>query len=402
MRRLREIGLNTVYIECWKNGRPQFESDSFRKAIGAQGKADANEAAPRDVFAQAVIEAHRNGLLCIGWFRDGFMIAASDDENALLLAKKEWITTTIDGKPTAARNAAAWLNPFHPEVQEYLIGTSIDALRKYDLDGIALDDHIGLPADLGYDPYTKSLYKSETGREVPADSNDADWMKWRADKITDFALRLVAELRMERPELILSIAPEAHPSSYQSHLCDWLQWTRWCYCGGKRWTEYVPQCDGTDGPATIKNIQAQIELVGEEKVNLVPRIGVADDGPDLKMDGVKSVIEFTREQGLAGHVLTSSGTVLDRYSDELKAFYDAAAKGPAANPFRSADWRPMPVVPTRNGNAWKATITQAGRYRIIARQNGNWSETVTLDLAPGDHTMVQDGEAVELLVDRRP
>src|SRR5690349_392095 len=34
MRRLRDVGLNTVYVECWKDGYTEFPSDVMRKTIG--------------------------------------------------------------------------------------------------------------------------------------------------------------------------------------------------------------------------------------------------------------------------------------------------------------------------------------------------------------------------------
>jgi uncharacterized lipoprotein YddW (UPF0748 family) len=34
MRRLREIGLNTVYVECWKNGYTQYPSKVLERTIG--------------------------------------------------------------------------------------------------------------------------------------------------------------------------------------------------------------------------------------------------------------------------------------------------------------------------------------------------------------------------------
>jgi uncharacterized lipoprotein YddW (UPF0748 family) len=34
MRRLREIGLNTVYVETWKNGYTQFPSETLERVIG--------------------------------------------------------------------------------------------------------------------------------------------------------------------------------------------------------------------------------------------------------------------------------------------------------------------------------------------------------------------------------
>ena len=402
MTRLREIGLNTVYVECWKNGYTEFPSPTLKKTIGVELKVNGKDAIQRDLLGEAVIESHRNGLLCIGWLEYGFMAAFKDTQNELR-AKKEWITTMPDGSDVSKKNGFVWLNPFHPEVQQFLIDISLDAIKAHDLDGIQLDDRIALPIDLGYDDFTRALYKKETGNDVPADFKDAAWMKWRADKISEFSLRYVTEIRAARPELIISVSPAPYPWSYDNYLCDWMHWTRWCYCGGKRWNEYVPQCYRMDGAATIKSIQEQIDQMDEEKASLVPGIRIVGDGPDMPFEDLTRVLDFTRKQELPGHVLWFSRGVLEVYPNELKAYYDVEKNGHASNPFKAGDWRPLPTVPTRgNGDTWTAKIEQAGRYRLIAKKDGAWSEVTSMDLAVGEHTFVQDGEAAELLIDRRP
>ena len=40
MRALRAIGLNTVYVEVWKNGYTQFPSEVLRKTIGVDRHPD--------------------------------------------------------------------------------------------------------------------------------------------------------------------------------------------------------------------------------------------------------------------------------------------------------------------------------------------------------------------------
>ena len=334
MAKLREIGLNTVYVECWKNGYTEFPSPTLKRTIGVEMKVNGQNAQQRDLLAEAVVNAHRNGLLCIGWFEYGFMAAFKDSHNELR-AKREWITTTIDGKDIGARNSFAWLNPFHPEVQQFLIDITLDAIKTHDLDGIQLDDRIALPVDLGYDDFTRALYKKETGKDVPADFKDAAWMKWRADKISEFSLRYVTELRAARPELIISVSPAPYAWSYDNYLCDWMRWTRWCYCGGKRWNEYVPQCYRMDGPTTIKSVQEQIDQIDEEKVNLVAGVRVVGDGPDMKADDLTSVIDFTRKQELAGHVLWFSRGVLDVYPKRTQGVLRRREKRPGIKPLQT-------------------------------------------------------------------
>lgn len=402
MRRLREIGLNTVYVECWKNGYTEYPSVSLKQAVGVEMKVNGKDAPQRDLLQENIIQAHRNGMLCIAWLEYGFMAAHKNTENELR-AKKEWITLTSDGKDVSAMNGFVWMNPFHPDVQEFLINIALDAVRNHDIDGIQLDDRIALPIDLGYDNYTRELYRKETGAYPPTDFKDAKWRKWRADKISEFAMRFVSEIRAANPDLIISVSPAPYPWSLDNYLCDWMSWSRWCYCGGKHWNEYIPQCYRMDGPATIKSIQEQIDQIGDEKLNLSAGIRVVGDGPDMKWDDLKSSIDFCRKSELAGHVLWFSRGVLEVYPQELKAFYDVATKGHSANPMKPGDWRPMPVVATRGeGNGWKITLAAGGRYTIVAKKDGVWSEVASLQLKEGENTIIQDAEAVEAMIDRRP
>lgn len=399
MRRLREIGLNTVYIECWKNGYTEFPSPTLKRTIGVEMKVNGTNAVQRDLLGETVLHAHRNGLLAYAWFEYGLMAAFRTTDNELR-AKREWITLMADGSDVSKANGFVWMNPFHPEVQQFLIDISLDAIRAYDLDGIQLDDRIALPIDLGYDPYTRELYRKETGSYPPDDPKEPKWMAWRADKISEFALRYVTELRSAHPDLILSVSPAPYPWSYDHYLCDWMNWTKWCYCGGKRWDEYVPQCYRLDAPATIKSVSEQIAQIGDgEKESLVAGLRVVGDGPNLSFDDLKRSIEFSRGQQIAGHALWFSRGVLEVYPEELKAFY----AGHVASPMRPADWRPLPIVATRGEqNAWTATVTTAGRYQLIARQNDTWTVVTSTTLTAGQHTFVQEADAVELLIDRRP
>ena len=402
MRRLADIGLNTVYVECWKNGYTEFPSETLKKAIGIEMRVNGDGAIQRDLLAEGVVNAHRNGLLCVAWFEYGFMAAFKDTHNELR-DKKEWLTTTRDGALVGKKNSFVWLNPFHPDVQQFLIDLSVEAVNKYDLDGVQLDDRIALPADLGYDDYTRALYKKETGQDVPDDFNDAAWKRWRADKISTYALRYVSALRAANPELILSVSPAPFPWSYDNYLCDWSAWTRWCECGGRRWDEYVPQTYRLDGRATIKSVQEQIDHVGDgNKQDLAAGVRLVGDGPDMPWPDVRQVLDFCRKREIAGHVFWFSRGVLDVYPKQIAAYYDVPKNGRSPNPFKPHDWRPTPIVATRAGDAWRATLTQAGKYQVIARRGDAWQTVRTLELKPGEATIEADGDAVELLVDRRP
>ncbi|MFT3788160.1 MAG: family 10 glycosylhydrolase [Tepidisphaeraceae bacterium] len=418
MRRLREIGLNTVYIECWKNGYTEWPSEVMRKLVGVPFRVNGADALQRDLLDEAVIEAHRNQMLAIAWLEYGLMVSAPDTEPDLrkFARQKGWLTLDQHGNEIGKLDHFVWLNPFHPECQQLLINLSVEAIRNYDLDGIQLDDRIALPADLGYDPYTVALYQKEHAGKSPPPVPDAfyaegfkpsaewtEWVQWRADRISEFAQRYVTAVRAVHPDLIISVSPAPHPWSLERYCCDWTEWSKWCYCGGRRWSEYVPQCYRMTGDETIKTLDNQAQHVGDERVNMVAGIRVVGDGPDLPFADLQRVIEHTRKLDMIGHCIWFSRGVLDVYPEQLKTFYDVAGKGPAQHPLKPGEWRPAPIVATKNAmNAWKATVSVEGRYNVIAKSSGTWSIVTTLDLKPGEQTFVQEADAVELLVDHRP
>ena len=67
------------------------------------------------------------------------------------------------------RNQFVWLNPLHPDAQELLIGIVVEAVKKYDLDGVQLDDRIVWPSlEMGYDDFTKKhTPRSTTASNLP-------------------------------------------------------------------------------------------------------------------------------------------------------------------------------------------------------------------------------------------
>ncbi|PSN16410.1 hypothetical protein C7271_20275, partial [filamentous cyanobacterium CCP5] len=119
-----------------------------------------------------------------------------------------------------------WLNPFHPEAQRFLLGLLDELLTNYPVDGIQVDDHLGLPVEFGYDPYTKQLYTQETGAPPPTDPEDAAWVSWRAEKISDFMDRVHQLVQSRRPEAKVSVSPNPYPFAYAKYLQDWPTWQR--------------------------------------------------------------------------------------------------------------------------------------------------------------------------------
>lgn len=414
MRRLREIGLNTVYIEAWKNGYTQFPSNALQRVIGVaqrprgreQDPADSTQARTqpaRDLLHEAVTEAHRNGLVAIAWFEYGFMAAHQSTMNHLRELKPDWLSRNLHGSEVAP-NGFVWLNPLHPQARELLLDLVLEAVDRYDLDGIQLDDRIVWPhVTMGYDDYTRRVYAAEHGgAQPPQDHTDPAWMRWRASKVDEYARWFVQEVRARRPGLVMSLSPAVYPWSWEHYLLDWPQWTAWTERDRLQswparteearrvvphWDEVIPQAyrlNYAAFEATWKEQTAAVQARGAYRPSeLVAGIRIVGDGPDSSWPQLKQSMELVDSLGQGGHVLWFSRGVLERYPRQLQSWY--AQRGPAHSPRFAPGWRPGSVAmerkavsaPSASAGAavqeWGVENLPAGQYRLIGRHDGSTS-----------------------------
>lgn len=60
----------------------------------------------------------------------------------------------------------------------------------------------------------------------PANPQDPQWLRWRADKITAYLQRVFKAVKARKPNIILSMAPNPQRVSYELFLADWQNWER--------------------------------------------------------------------------------------------------------------------------------------------------------------------------------
>lgn len=220
---LADLGFNRLYVVVWNGGLAYYPSQvsqarqlqtfTFR---GLQGQ---------DILGELINAGRSRGMAVIPWFEFGFM-APPDSE--LARRHRSWLTQKRDGGLTSisAAGEVVWLNPFRPEVQQLITDLVLEVVSTYGADGIQFDDHMSLPREFGYDPFTAALYRKDTGREPPANADDPAWVKWRADRITAFLERLAMAVRTARPGAIISISPNYYDFAYKLQLQDWRSWVR--------------------------------------------------------------------------------------------------------------------------------------------------------------------------------
>lgn len=225
LQRLDELNFNTVYPAVWNWGHTLYPSKVAAKVIG-RSLDPTPGLQGRDMLKEIVDEGHKKGLTVIPWFEFGFMAPADS-----LLAKNrpQWLTNRSNGSRIIKEGThdRVWLNPFRPEVQQFIQDLIVEIVRNYDIDGIQFDDHFGLPSELGYDAYTVALYKKEhRGKAPSSNSKDAEWVRWRANKITGFMKRVFQAIKNTKKDCLVSVAPNPQRFSYDYFLADWQKWER--------------------------------------------------------------------------------------------------------------------------------------------------------------------------------
>jgi uncharacterized lipoprotein YddW (UPF0748 family) len=141
-----------------------------------------------------------------------------------------WLTQRLNGDTIWLEgniHPRVWLNPLHPEVQQFITDLVVEIVTNYDVDGIQFDDHFGYPADFGYDDWTIELYKQEhNGQIPPQDYQDDQWIRWRAQKITDYMQCLFTSIKTANHQAIISVSPNPQKFSLNQYLLDWETWER--------------------------------------------------------------------------------------------------------------------------------------------------------------------------------
>ncbi|MFH7024440.1 MAG: glycoside hydrolase family 10 protein [Heteroscytonema crispum UTEX LB 1556] len=238
LNQLSALNFNTVYPVVWNRGYTFYHSDVAKKFIGRdtqpllkfmQGGSDA--------LATIALISQAKGLSVIPWFEYGFM-APFHSELARLYP--DWLTMGQNGSKSINEtpldlqfinnpffSKQVWLNPLHPQVQEFIKALIIEVVTKYQIDGIQLDDHFGMPIKFGYDPYTIQLYKQEhQGKSPPTDFSNPEWMRWRADKITDFMIEIYQAVKAIKPNVKVCLSPNNQAFAYNYYLQDWESWVK--------------------------------------------------------------------------------------------------------------------------------------------------------------------------------
>ena len=218
-------GINVIFVDVFNKNQTLHPSAVLHNNI-LLGTQEQMFGAGWDPLQVLIEKAHAKNIKVIPWFEYGFISNYKGMAHPILDAHPDWVGVDYNYSATV-RNDFTWFNAFNPAVQQFMLDLIMEVVNKYDVDGIQCDDHMpAMPINSGYDAATSDLYKKETGKDAPANTSDADWVQWRADKLTDFAERIYKTVKAAKPHCAIGFAPGPLGWAIQNNLADWEAWVR--------------------------------------------------------------------------------------------------------------------------------------------------------------------------------
>jgi uncharacterized lipoprotein YddW (UPF0748 family) len=154
-----------------------------------------------DPLQFAVEEAHARALELHAWFnpyRAGFLTRKYTSPKHISKTHPKWVHHY---------GSVVWLDPSEPGVQDYVSRVILDVVRRYDIDGVHLDDY--------FYPYPETN-RAGVFLEFP---DDANWKKyqasggrqsragWRRQNVNRLVQRLQREIHQEKSWVTFGISP---------------------------------------------------------------------------------------------------------------------------------------------------------------------------------------------------
>ena len=195
--RAQSLGLNAVFLQVRPAADaiyPANDAPWSEYLTGTAGEA------PRDAYdplAFAIAAAHARGLQLHAWFnpfRARHATAVSPLAPSHVAARRPELVRTY--------GAQLWLDPGEADAQRELIAAVCDVVRRYDVDGVHMDDYF-YPYPEGEldfpDDATWRRYRASGGRLARDD--------WRRDNINRMVRTLYTSVKAIRRDVVVGISP---------------------------------------------------------------------------------------------------------------------------------------------------------------------------------------------------
>jgi uncharacterized lipoprotein YddW (UPF0748 family) len=343
-----------------------------------------------DPLAFIIREAHQRGLELHAWFNP-FRARHHSGQGPLsprhiARTKPQWVRSY--GK-------YLWLDPAEPGVADYSLRVILDVVKRYDIDGVHLDDYFypyrekdskGRPLDFPDSPAWKR-YQAQGGKLSRAD--------WRRNHVNTFVKRLYDAVKAEKPHVKLGISPfgiwrPGYPASvdgldsYEELFADSKKW--W----NQGWVDYLAPQLYWSIDAKQQSFPALLRWWTEQNTqrrHLWPGLNTANVGTRYQSSEILKQISLIRGVNAAdGEIHWSIKALLQNrqnLGDQLKSGpYTRKALVPSY-PWldRTPPTKPKVSVGTSSQGGLVLTWDSTGpkpisKWLVQVRQDGTWHTDV--------------------------
>lgn len=211
---IKNFGFNTAFVHLRAFSDSFYESDIYPYSAYIAGSQGAH--LDFDPFAVMLESAEEKGISVHGWINP-FRI--SSDKNADKISEKNPAKKLVESgsDEICILENGIYYNPSCTENHKRITEGIREIVKKYDIDGIHIDDYFYPSVSAQVDSAQYSQYTSQGGK--------LSLEEWRKENINAFVSALYKAVKTENPNLIFSISPSGRlEENKEKHFADCEMW----------------------------------------------------------------------------------------------------------------------------------------------------------------------------------
>lgn len=294
---LEESGFNALFVAVWNQGFTAFESEVMAKH-GFPRQDPKYVGLGIDPLQEVISLAKDRNFAVFPWFEYGFAASPLSDGGHILTTKPEW--SAIDQSGDKVRHGGlTWMNSLNEEVQQFIMDLLLEVIDKYDVTGVQGCDRLpAMPHLGGYDEETKRKYRKSFGSNPPSTTQEASWVQFRANLLTDYLKRLRSAIRAKNRNCVFSISPSPFKFGLDNVLQDSENWLK------QGLVDFLcPQWYREDFSAyRVEVDKVSSKFSSSERKKFVPGIAFTAHRNNLTASDIVNCVKHNRKKGLGGQV----------------------------------------------------------------------------------------------------
>ncbi|MGV3773015.1 MAG: glycoside hydrolase family 10 protein [Verrucomicrobiales bacterium] len=331
-----EIKLNTIIFQVRPGCDAMYDSKIEPWSYYLTGEMGKAPFPFYDPLAFAVEECHKRGLELHAWFNP----YRAGHPSAKPPISSNHISKTHP-KLVKQYGSYLWLDPGEKAVQDYTTRVVLDVVKRYDIDGVHMDDYFYPYKEKDASGKTIEFPDEPSWKKYKATGGKLERDDWRRENVNKLMARLHKEIRAQKKWVKFGLSPfgiwrPGFPEqvkgldAYDQLYADSKLWLN------KGWVDYLaPQLYwAVDPPAqSFPALLTWWHSENSKNRHIFPGMAITKVGKQWKADEITREIEIARQSPTPGHIHWNISSLLknpDNLLDKLaKEQYTQPALAPA-------------------------------------------------------------------------